>query len=79
MIKKLEKNGYIRKLQDPSDKRATRLTLTYKSNLLLNQIREANHELTFGILDGFNNSEKKVISEYLERMKENVELINTPG
>jgi len=79
MIKKMVSNGYVKKLTSPTDKRATLLMLTYKSDLMLNQISEANQNLANNLLDGFDRSEKKVISEYLQRMQHNAELIESLG
>jgi DNA-binding MarR family transcriptional regulator len=75
MVKKLEHNGFLKKVNMELDRRKFYLELTYKSKLILDQINEANHKLVAGILDGFTPDERSEISYYLERMKDNVELV----
>jgi DNA-binding MarR family transcriptional regulator len=72
MIKKLLVNGFITKRYNPDDKRAAVINLSYKSSLLLDQLKETDQQLTRRLLKGFNGDEKKIVKNLLERMKENV-------
>lgn len=72
-LKKLEKGGYVRRIMDQEDNRSNKIGLTEKGT------REVETSLKFfqtvekDMLEGFSDSEKEDLYEYLERILSNLE------
>ena len=71
LMKGLEKNGFIERRQDKSDKRAFNIYLTEKAKRQLPAIREVYRNWTMQLLDGFSDDEKEMLFGYMERMMAN--------
>lgn len=72
-IKKLEVNGFIRKNDDPHNKKIKRLFPTEKGkNVYPFIIRENNHS-NIVALEGFSEKEVETISILLQRVRNNIE------
>lgn len=72
-IKKLEVNGFIRKKDDPHNKKIKRLFPTEKGkNVYPFIIRENNHS-NIVALEGFSEKEVETISILLQRVRNNIE------
>jgi len=72
-IKKLEVNGFIRKNDDPHNKKIKRLFPTEKGkNVYPFIIRENNHS-NIVALEGFSEKEAETISILLQRVRNNIE------
>jgi DNA-binding MarR family transcriptional regulator len=70
-IKKLYKEGYVTRKIDESDKRAYKIYLTDKAKKIESEIRRILKEWTNTLITGFNENEKKLLYEFLERIAKN--------
>jgi DNA-binding MarR family transcriptional regulator len=70
-IKRLEEEGYIRRIIDSNDKRAYQIFLTDKAQQMRPVIRRILREWTRTLLTGFSEEEKKLTFTFLERIAEN--------
>jgi len=69
LIDRLEKNGLVRRVPDPSDRRVNRIYLDERSKPLLSRMRHANHSFNTKILDGLTDEQLATTAESLEVMK----------
>lgn len=72
LIDRLEKNGLVRRVPDPSDRRVNRIYLDERSKPLLTRMRLANHSFNAKILEGLTNEQLATTAESLEAMKRNL-------
>lgn len=72
-IKKLEMNGFIEKRDSPDNKRIKQLFSTEKGENIYPFIKRENDYSNTVALDGFSETEIEVISQYLQRIRKNVE------
>ncbi|SRR5699024_76722 len=72
-IKKLEMNGFIEKRDSPDNKRIKQLFPTEKGENIYPFIKRENDYSNTVALDGFSETEIEVISQYLQRIRKNVE------
>lgn len=70
-IKKLEKEGYIKRNIDSKDKRAYKVFLTKKALNIKPEIHSILRNWADVISGGFSEDEKKLVSELLRRMANN--------
>lgn len=67
IAKRLEKNGFIIRKNDPKDERVTLLEITPKGKLVLKNINTAHHDNMGNYLQRFSGGEKK---RFLEDLKQ---------
>ena len=72
-IGKLEKEGYVIREKDPSDRRKYRVWLTPKAIDLRPKVKRILKQWTSGILVGFDSDEREILFDFLERMEKNSE------
>jgi DNA-binding MarR family transcriptional regulator len=70
-IKKLEKEGYVKRIIDSEDRRAFRVFLTQKAFGIRPEIHNILRNWADIISGGFSEDEKKLVSELLGRMAKN--------
>lgn len=70
-IQKLQKQGYVNKVQDPSDQRAFIVSLTDEGKKLIPVVKEVLKEWTDILSKNFDESDRKVAYQLLQRMVEN--------
>jgi DNA-binding MarR family transcriptional regulator len=70
-IKRLEEEGYIRRVIDSKDKRAYQIFLTEKAQQMRPVIRRILREWTRTLLTGFSEEEKTLVFTFLEQIAEN--------
>lgn len=72
LIDRLEKNGMVRRVADPNDRRVNRIYLEPQSRPLLSRMRNANHSFNARILEGLTDEQLMTTVETLETMKRNL-------
>jgi DNA-binding MarR family transcriptional regulator len=72
-IKKLEVNGFIRKKDDPHNKKIKRLFPTEKGKNVYPFIMRENNHSNIVALEGFSEKEVETISILLQRVRNNIE------
>jgi len=70
-IQKLQRQGYVNKVQDPSDQRAFIVSLTDEGKRLIPVVKEVLKEWTDILSKNFDESDRKVAYQLLQRMVEN--------
>jgi len=70
-IKKLEKEGFVRRKTDEKDKRAYKIYLTKKAKDLKIKIGRITKNWTNTLLTGFSEEEKNLLFSYLDRILKN--------
>ena len=73
MLERMEKQGLIRRIQDPSDKRKTLLFLTDKARSLKNDYDEVSNQMGDIYYRGFSEEEIRQFEGYLDRVRNNLE------
>ena len=73
MLERMEKQGLIRRIQDPSDKRKTLLFLTDKARSLKNDYDEVSNQMGDIYYRGFSEDEIRQFEGYLDRVRNNLE------
>lgn len=68
IAKRLEKNGFIIRKNDPKDERVTLLEITPKGKLVLKNINTAHHDNMSDYLKRFSGGEKKQLLEGLKQL-----------
>ncbi|HCY85299.1 MAG TPA: MarR family transcriptional regulator [Desulfobacteraceae bacterium] len=71
IAKRLEKNGFILRKNDPKDERITVLEITPKGKRVIDNIRDAHNENIQKYLSGFSEDEKKGLLESLKQVFNN--------
>jgi len=72
-IKKLEEEGFVKRLKDEKDRRAYNIILTEKALKLRPIIKKTLFEWTDTLLTDFTEDDKKSLFEKLEKIKENAQ------
>lgn len=72
-LAKLEEEGWVQRLQDPTDRRANVLHLTDKALSFKNDFLKIFSSWTELLTKGFSQEEKDLAYDFLERMAKNVE------
>lgn len=75
-IQKAEASGYIRRELDPNDLRRTNVFLTDKGVELLDKVDDLITEISDTFLQGFTEDEKETLTNYFQRMSENLDGIH---
>lgn len=70
-VKKLEDGGYIRRITDPTNRRAVRLFLTKKGERAIPLLRAINREWEEQVRDGLSRDERTVLHSLMCRAAEN--------
>lgn len=70
-VKKLEDGGYIRRITDPTNRRAVRLFLTEKGEQTAPLLKAINHEWEDLICAGLGGNEKKLLNTLMRTVAEN--------
>jgi mobile rSAM pair MarR family regulator len=73
MLERMEKQGLITRIQDPSDKRKTLLFLTDKARSLKNDYDEVSNQMGDIYYRGFSEEEIRQFEGYLDRVRNNLE------
>ena len=73
MLERMEKQGLITRIQDPSDKRKTLLYLTDKARSLKNDYDEVSGQMGDIYYRGFSEEEIRQFEGYLDRVRNNLE------
>ncbi len=73
MLERMEKQGLITRIQDPSDKRKTLLFLTDKARSLKNDYDEVSSQMGDIYYRGFSEEEIRQFEGYLDRVRNNLE------
>lgn len=71
-IDNLVEKGYLRKEEDPEDKRVTVIYLTEKGEEAESTVREIDKKVVEMMLKRFSESEKEELTEYLEKLLKNL-------
>lgn len=71
-IKKLEKTGYIKKIQDEEDLRYNKISLTDKGIDIVAQSRRTFETIDSSLFSDFTDDEKRQMDNYLTRMTKNI-------
>jgi DNA-binding MarR family transcriptional regulator len=72
MIDRLQEADLVERRADPTDRRAWRIHLTDKGDLLLDQLRPSARETLASALDGVSAREREAFLLVLERMRGNL-------
>jgi DNA-binding MarR family transcriptional regulator len=70
-IEKLEKEGFVKRKIDQTDKRAYKIYLTKKAKDLKIKIRGITKKWTNSLLTGFSEDEKEILFSFLDRIDKN--------
>ena len=73
MIKKMEKDGYIARKADEKDQRVMRLTLTEKSESVIDYVIETSEKLEEKAFKGISVEEKMLFRRLLLQIMDNLE------
>ena len=68
IIDRLERDGYVKRIPSPYDKRATLISRTGKDEIFKSKIPEASKQQNKLFYKGFSTSEIKKFEEYLKRI-----------
>ena len=71
-LKKLKKEGYIKKEMDEEDNRLNKIALTEKGNRVVEQRRQIFETTDQKVFDGFTEEEKNTLSVLLQKLDDNL-------
>jgi len=71
-LKKLKKEGYIKKEMDEEDNRLNKIALTEKGNRVVEQSRQIFETTDQKVFDGFTEEEKNTLSVLLQKLDDNL-------
>ena len=71
IIDRLERDGYVKRIPSPDDKRATLISRTGKDEIFKSKIPEVSRQQNKLFYKGFSTSEIKEFEEYLKRILQN--------
>ena len=71
IIDRLERDGYVKRIPSPVDKRATLISRTGKDEIFKSKIPEVSRQQNKLFYKGFSTSEIKEFEEYLKRILQN--------
>ena len=72
-VKKLEKNGFIERKSDPTNKKIKRLYVTQKGKEIYPFIIRENQFSNREALKGFSEKEAQQVHDYLVRIRKNID------
>jgi DNA-binding MarR family transcriptional regulator len=72
MLDRLEEGGWIRRLDDPNDRRAVRVVATAKAERLVGPIMAVSDEITAQATQGLTAQEKTTLINLLSKVKANI-------
>ena len=72
IVDRLEEAGLVERQRDPDDRRAWRLVLTEKAQLILNRLRALAEEMSGEAFAGMSGEEVEAMRGKLARIRENV-------
>jgi DNA-binding MarR family transcriptional regulator len=72
MLKRMEKNKLLQRRPDSKDQRKSRVFLTDKGRVTLEEVRKALRISETQCFDGFEEEEKVILLQYLQRMQANL-------
>lgn len=73
LIRNLENNGFVNRLQHPDDKRSSQLFITDKTREVMPEIRRIFKKWTAILLERFKKEERDLAFNILEKMMENAQ------
>ncbi len=71
-LKRMEKAGFIERIEDKSDTRKKRLTVTEKGENVLHDFRKLCDETDLQLFINFSEDEKEQLMSYLKRLNANI-------
>lgn len=71
IIDRLERDGYVKRIPSPEDKRATLITRTGKDEIFKSKIGDVSDQQNALFYKGFSTKEIKEFEEYLKRILDN--------
>jgi DNA-binding MarR family transcriptional regulator len=71
-LTKLEKEGFIYRKRDESDRRSKKLYITNKAQSIKTEIQKLSKEWNEKLFEGFSKEEKDKTNDFLVRMVENI-------
>ncbi len=71
-LKKLEDGGFVKRIKDPADKRAYKITITDKADSIFDEVKRLMKEVNTDMLAGFSDEETKQLEGLLDRVAKNV-------
>lgn len=72
MIQLLEKQGFVRRVDDESDQRAKKVQLTEAGEALQLSAESVANEILMKMWDGFMSEEREALNDYLSRLRHNL-------
>lgn len=72
IIDRLEASGFIMRNPDPVDRRVKRVFLTAQGKQTIKEMRVMSHEMSEEILEGLDNSERALLADMLNKVKNNL-------
>uniref|UniRef100_A0A7V4TWZ5 MarR family transcriptional regulator n=1 Tax=Candidatus Caldatribacterium saccharofermentans TaxID=1454753 RepID=A0A7V4TWZ5_9BACT len=73
ILRRMEKNGLVRRETDPEDLRAVRVYLTERGRNLQKEVERIHRVLEKECFSGFTQNERQRLHEFLIRIRENLE------
>ncbi|MDX1489918.1 MAG: MarR family transcriptional regulator [Pseudohongiellaceae bacterium] len=77
-LDKLEKEGWIERRSDPSDRRVKHIFLKAKADPVIEQLTELSQDIKSQALQGISRKEEKLFMDVLSRMRENLNTSDSP-
>lgn len=71
-LKRMEKSGFIARVEDDGDSRKKRLTVTEKGAAALRDFRRVCDETDKQVFEGFSEDEKETLMYFLKRLNANI-------
>ncbi len=71
-LSRMEKEGLVRRVQDPIDMRMTRVYLTEEGKEHNERVLERLHRLDAELMQDFTEAERTLLLSYLERMRDSI-------
>jgi len=72
LIDRMEANGILERLPDPSDRRAKKVFITEKGEELLQRLQEVAEKINKQIMRGISSEQNKMLDNMLKTMKRNL-------
>jgi DNA-binding MarR family transcriptional regulator len=72
-IQRMEKSGFVEKRWDEQDGRISRIYLTQGGKAQIDTIRKIDDTIDEKIFQGFDEKEKRMLEDYLQRMIRNMQ------
>lgn len=71
-LKRMEKAGFVARIEDKNDSRKKRLAITEKGAYVLRDFRQICDETDMQLFDGFSEDEKEQLMSFLKRLNANI-------